>query len=164
MSPVRVSVGEEGEGHSMLMDREQKRRGNQQWRVWCEEYGGWEYQKRSGVYGRVCKVEDSHGDSTPRVTSGSNNVQLLLYQSLHMAFSNESGLCNYWVICYRISSVLTGEREKARESERTHERASERERERERERVCQSEFESEWFTETGYGPMSVVVTNTVKQL
>ena len=32
-----VSVGEEGEGHSMWMDRRQKRRGNQQWGVWCEE-------------------------------------------------------------------------------------------------------------------------------
>ena len=36
MSPERVSAGEEGEGHSMLMDRKQKRRGNQQWRVWCD--------------------------------------------------------------------------------------------------------------------------------
>ena len=43
MSPERVSVGEDGEGHSTLMDRKQKRRGNQQWRVWCEESGGWEY-------------------------------------------------------------------------------------------------------------------------
>ena len=40
MSPERVSVGEEAEGHSMLMDRKRKRRGNQQWRVWCEESGG----------------------------------------------------------------------------------------------------------------------------
>ena len=39
MSPERVSVGEEGEGHFMLMDQTQKRRGNQQWRVWCEESG-----------------------------------------------------------------------------------------------------------------------------
>ena len=37
---------------------------------------------------------------------------------------------------------------------------SERERERERE----SESESEWFIEKGRGPMSIVVTNTVKQL
>ena len=29
MSPERVSVGEEGEGHSMEMDRKQKWRGNQ---------------------------------------------------------------------------------------------------------------------------------------
>ena len=64
MSPERVSVGDEGEGHSMLMDRKQKRRGNQQWRVWCKESGDWEYQKRSGEYGRVCKVEDSHRDKT----------------------------------------------------------------------------------------------------
>ena len=62
MSPERVSVGEEWEGHSMLMDRRQKRRGNQQWRVWCEQSGGSEYQKRSGQYGRVCKVEDSYID------------------------------------------------------------------------------------------------------
>ena len=63
-SPDSVSVREEGEGHSLLMDRKQKRRGNQQWRVWCEESGGWECQKRSGEYGRVCKVEDSHRDKT----------------------------------------------------------------------------------------------------
>ena len=44
------------------MGRKQKRRGNQQWRVWCEESGGWEYQKRSGEYGRACIVEDSHRD------------------------------------------------------------------------------------------------------
>ena len=59
MSPERVSVGEEGEGHSMVMDRRQKRRGNQQW---CEP--GSEYQKRSGQYGRVCKVEYSYIDKT----------------------------------------------------------------------------------------------------
>ena len=35
-----------------------------QWRVWCEESGGWEYQKQSGEYGRVCKFEDSHRDKT----------------------------------------------------------------------------------------------------
>ena len=56
MSPGRVSVGAEGEGHFMLMDRKQKRRGNQQWRVWCEESGGWEYQNRSGDYERACKI------------------------------------------------------------------------------------------------------------
>ena len=40
MSPERVSVGEDGEGHSTLMDRKQKRRGNQHRRVGCEEPGG----------------------------------------------------------------------------------------------------------------------------
>ena len=40
MGPERGSAGEEGEGHSMLMARKQKRRGNQQWRVWYEESGG----------------------------------------------------------------------------------------------------------------------------
>ena len=60
MGPERVSVGEEGEGHSMVMDRKQKRPGNQQWRVSCQRSGNWENQKRSGEYGRVCKVEDSH--------------------------------------------------------------------------------------------------------
>ena len=30
------------------------------WRVWREEFGGWEYQTQSGSYRRVCKVEDSH--------------------------------------------------------------------------------------------------------
>ena len=64
MSPETVSTGDEGEGHSMLMDRKRKRRGNQQWRVWCEESGDWDYQKRSGEYGRVCKVEDSHRNKT----------------------------------------------------------------------------------------------------
>ena len=39
MSPERASDGEEGEGHSVLMDRKQKRRGNQQRKVWCEESG-----------------------------------------------------------------------------------------------------------------------------
>ena len=33
-----------------------------------------------------------------------------------------------------------------------------------RERERESESESEWFIEKGRGPMSVVVTNTVKQL
>ena len=36
MSPERVSIREEGEGHSMLMDRKQKRRGNQQWNLEAE--------------------------------------------------------------------------------------------------------------------------------
>ena len=40
MSPERVSVGEEGEGHSMKWDQKQKRRGNQWWRVWYEGSGG----------------------------------------------------------------------------------------------------------------------------
>ena len=40
----------------------------------------------------------------------------------------------------------------------THHCVHERERERERER------ESEWFIKKGHGPMSIVVTNTVKQL
>ena len=42
MSPERASVGDEGEGHSVKMDRSpQKRRGNQkQRRAWHEEYGG----------------------------------------------------------------------------------------------------------------------------
>ena len=60
MSPDRVPVGEDGEGHSMLIDRKQKRCGNQQWRVLCEESGGQESQKQSREYGRACKVEDSH--------------------------------------------------------------------------------------------------------
>ena len=64
MSPERVSVGEVREGHSTQIDWKQKRRRNPQWRVWCEESGGWEYQKQSGEYGRVCKFEDSHRDKT----------------------------------------------------------------------------------------------------
>ena len=38
MSSKRVSLGEEGKGHSMLMDRTEKAV-DQQWRVWCEESG-----------------------------------------------------------------------------------------------------------------------------
>ena len=62
MSPERVSVGEE-EGHSMLNWKTEKARGTNSG-VWCEESGGWKYQKRSGEYGRACKVEDSHRDKT----------------------------------------------------------------------------------------------------
>ena len=36
------------------MHTQQKRRGNQWWGVWCKEFGGWEYQKQSGKYRRVC--------------------------------------------------------------------------------------------------------------
>ena len=43
--------GKEGKGHSMQRDRTQKKRGNQQWRVWYKESEGREYQKQS---------EDSH--------------------------------------------------------------------------------------------------------
>ena len=64
MSPERVSVGDEGESHSVKMDRSpQKRRGNQKRRrAWHEEYGGSGYQKQSGEYRKACKVEDSHRD------------------------------------------------------------------------------------------------------
>ena len=62
MSPEMVAFREEGEGHSMYRDRKQKRCRNQQLRVWCEESGGWEYQKQSREYGRVCKAEDDHRD------------------------------------------------------------------------------------------------------
>ena len=40
MSPERVSVRGEGEGHSIQMDQKQKRCTNQQWKVWCEEPRG----------------------------------------------------------------------------------------------------------------------------
>ena len=40
LNESRVSVGEEGGGHCMLMDPKQKRCGNQQWRLWCKESGG----------------------------------------------------------------------------------------------------------------------------
>ena len=63
MSPQRVFVGEEGEGHSMLMDWKQKR---------CRTNSGESGVRnleaesiRSGVeYGRACKVENSHRDKT----------------------------------------------------------------------------------------------------
>ena len=57
-SPERVSVGEEGDGL-----KTEKARGNQQWRVWCEESGGWECQKQSGEYGR-CVKSNSHRDKS----------------------------------------------------------------------------------------------------
>ena len=67
MSPVRVSVKEEGEAHhSMYMDRKQKRHRNQQQRVWWKESGGREYQKQNGKYGKVCKVEDSYTYSSDK--------------------------------------------------------------------------------------------------
>ena len=67
MSPKRGFCQRGREGHSMLMDRKQKRHGNQQWRVWCEESGGWEYQKRSGEYwGLVIReyISSSGNEST----------------------------------------------------------------------------------------------------
>ena len=49
-----------GRGRSFIVEgRRQKRRGNQQWRVWCEASGGWEYQEQIGECGRVCKLEIS---------------------------------------------------------------------------------------------------------
>jgi len=66
MSPGKVYVGEEGEGHSMLMDRRQKRRGNQQWR----ESGARNLEavsirsRERGAYGKECKTEDSHRGKT----------------------------------------------------------------------------------------------------
>ena len=59
MSSERVFVGEEEEAHSCTGTEDRK--GG---RVWSEESGDREYQKQSGEYGRVCKVEDSHRDKT----------------------------------------------------------------------------------------------------
>ena len=39
MSPERVSVGEERGSHSRQRDRRQKRRRDQEWKVWYEESG-----------------------------------------------------------------------------------------------------------------------------
>ena len=54
-----------------------------------------------------------------------------------------------------------GEREGERDLENCILQVGREMRERERER--ESESESEWFIEKGRGPMSIVVTNTVKQ-
>ena len=51
-----------------------------------------------------------------------------------------------------------------RERHRHRQTDRQRHRQTERERESESESESEWFIEKGRGPMSVVVTNTVKQL
>ena len=61
MSPERVSVGEEREGHCMQMDRRQKRRGNQQWRVWYEESIR---SRAESTGGSLLDVEDSHRGKT----------------------------------------------------------------------------------------------------
>ena len=64
MSSEKFSVGEEGVGHSCRWTENKKWRRNQQWRVWCEKSGIGEYQKQSGEYWRMCKVEDGHRDKT----------------------------------------------------------------------------------------------------
>ena len=71
---------------------------DQQWRVWCEESGGWEYQKWSREYGRVCKVEDSHRDKTEQ-------CPWYIYFKLSVKFWGHFGLCEkcaltivWWVL------------------------------------------------------------------
>ena len=86
MSPERVSAGEEGEGHSVLMDHRQKRCRNQQWRVWREESGCREYQKKRGEYGRVCNVEDSHRDKLEGA------CDTFIAESVHLALNFSVGL------------------------------------------------------------------------
>ena len=81
MSLERVSVAEEGEGHSLYKDRKQKRRRNRQCIVWNDEPGGWEYQKQIGEYGRVCKVGDRPRQVPPYVR-GIATTQLGLYCGL----------------------------------------------------------------------------------
>ena len=51
-----VSVGQDGEGHSIQKGWRRKRCRNQQWRGWHDEAGGWEDQRQSGEYRKVCKV------------------------------------------------------------------------------------------------------------
>ena len=87
MSPERVSVGEEGEGHSMSMDQRQKRRGNQH----CLVRGIWKLRSRAHSTGgnvklktvtevrhsvnlqskipRSCGAEKAKGSSTRRTTA-----------------------------------------------------------------------------------------------
>ena len=65
MSPERVSVGEEGEGHSMLMDRKKKKKAREPTveslvrGIWRLRVSKEERRVREGV-----KVEDSHRDKT----------------------------------------------------------------------------------------------------
>ena len=40
----------------------ERHRNQQRSRDRCKESGGQDYQKQSGEYGRMCKVEDSHRD------------------------------------------------------------------------------------------------------
>ena len=79
MSPERVSVREEGEGHSMLRDRRQKWRGNQQWSL---VRGIWRLSIRSGVEstgGRVkFKTATERRRSSARNTFIAESVYLVL--------------------------------------------------------------------------------------
>ena len=68
MSPERVSVGEEGEGHSMLMDRKKKKKKKKAREptveslvrgIWRLRVSKEERRVREGV-----KVEDNHRDKT----------------------------------------------------------------------------------------------------
>ena len=66
MSPERVCVGEEEVGDSMLMDETEKARGQNDGESGARNL---EYQKRSGEYGRVCKVREgvlSRGGCIPQ--------------------------------------------------------------------------------------------------
>ena len=65
LNESRQCFCQRGRGRSFHVDEPKTEKArNQQWRVWCEESGGWEYQKKSREYGRVCKVEDGHRDKT----------------------------------------------------------------------------------------------------
>ena len=77
-----------GKGRSFPVDgpKTEKAREPTVDRGWCEESGGCEYQKRSGEYGRACKVEDSHRDirrSSARNTFIAESVYLVLNCFLH---------------------------------------------------------------------------------
>ena len=63
----------------MYRDRRQKKRGNQQWKVWYGESGGREYQKHNGEYGRVCKTEEGHRVTEIRRSSASNTFIAYIY-------------------------------------------------------------------------------------
>ena len=65
LNESRQCFCQRGRGRSFHVDEPKTEKArNQQWRVWCEESGGWEYQKKSREYGRVCKAEDGHRDKT----------------------------------------------------------------------------------------------------
>ena len=74
-----VSVGQDGEGHSIQKGWRRKRCRNQQWRGWYDKAGGWEDKRQSGEYRKVCKVAAyieticCHGRLSQKQTVSCNN-------------------------------------------------------------------------------------------
>ena len=55
LDSAALALTKEASGNSRERDQRQKRHGNEQCRVWCEEFGGWEYQKQSESVGGCVK-------------------------------------------------------------------------------------------------------------